>query len=205
MMNIKMKIYHILLKGFIICCAGCCIGIGVGIILYANVGSDTVTVFQDGLHVLLRITYGQASRIYNFVLIIIALLIAKSYFGSGTIISAFITGYVIDFTFDVLTALNLHLDFWLLLIVFLIGQTIYSIGLSILIRCNLGMNALECILYRLIDYIRIDYKWVRLVADSFLTVFGYLLGGIVGIGTILSIVCTGVMVDTFSKIGRKCD
>lgn len=49
--------------------AGVGIGVGVGLILNANIGSDTVTVFQDGLHCQLHISYGQASRLYNLVLI----------------------------------------------------------------------------------------------------------------------------------------
>ena len=33
-------------KGLLIILAGCLIGVGVGIILYANIGGDTITVFQ---------------------------------------------------------------------------------------------------------------------------------------------------------------
>lgn len=57
--------------------AGVLIGTGVGTILYANIGGDTVTVFQDGLHSVLNISYGQASRIYNLALIIIAVICAR--------------------------------------------------------------------------------------------------------------------------------
>ena len=48
---------------------GALIGIGAGTILYAGIGGDTVTVFQDGLHALFNISYGQASRIYNVVFV----------------------------------------------------------------------------------------------------------------------------------------
>ena len=194
---------ELLKKGCLICIAGICIGIGVGIILYANIGGDTVTVFQDGLHIVLNISYGQSSRIYNGVLIIIALLVARKYFGVGTIISALITGYAIDFAYDGLSALNLNLNFISLLVVFMVGQTIYTIGLSILIRCKLGMNALDSLLYRLIEIIKIDYRLIRLITDLLLTAMGYLLGGIVGIGTVISIACTGIMIDFFTKIGGK--
>lgn len=194
---------ELLKKGCLICIAGICIGIGVGIILYANIGGDTVTVFQDGLHIILNVGYGQSSRIYNGVLIIIALLVARKYFGVGTIISALITGYAIDFAYDGLSALNLNLNFISLLVVFMVGQTIYTIGLSILIRCKLGMNALDSLLYRLIEIIKIDYRWIRLITDLLLTAIGYLLGGIVGVGTVISIACTGIMIDFFTKIGGK--
>lgn len=190
-------------KGALICLAGCCIGIGVGIILYANIGGDTVTVFQDGIHLVLHCSYGQASRIYNFVLIAAALALARKNFGAGTIISALVTGYAIDFSFDTLTALGLELPPVLLLVTFLLGQTVYTLGLSLLIRCQLGMNGLDSLLYRLSDQIKVEYRYIRLAADLLLTLVGYLMGGVVGIGTAISIACTGFMIDFFVKAGKK--
>ena len=166
--------------------AGVLIGTGVGTILYANIGGDTVTVFQDGLHSVLNISYGQASRIYNLALIIIAVICAREYFGSGTIISALIVGYLIDFSYNLLTMTNTNNNFVTAFIIFLIGQSIYSLGLSLLIGCKLGMNALDSVIYNIL-----------------LTILGYLMGGVVGIGTIISIACTGLMIDTFTKIIKR--
>ena len=199
--NIDFK--NIFKKALLIVLAGILIGTGVGIILFANIGGDTITVFQDGLHNVFSISYGQASRLYNVVLILIAILFARKYFGFGTIISALITGYAIDFVYELMIKICTMNGFISALIIFMIGQTIYTIGLSILIRCNLGMNSLDSLIYRIIDFIHIDYKIVRFIADLLLTVIGYLLGGVVGIGTIISILLTGIMIDIFVKIGEK--
>ena len=156
------------------------------------------------MHSSLNISYGQASRLYNVVLIIIALIFARKYFGLGTIISALITGYAIDFTFNLLSATNINTNFIIALLVFLIGQTIYALALSILISCKLGMNSLDSIIYKLMEHIKIDYKIIRFVADLILTLIGYFLGGVVGIGTVISIMSTGWMIDTFVKLkGEK--
>lgn len=183
--------------------AGVLIGTGVGTILYANIGGDTVTVFQDGLHSVLNISYGQASRIYNLALIIIAVICARKYFGSGTIISALIVGYLIDFSYNLLTMTNTNNNFVTAFIIFLIGQSIYSLGLSLLIGCKLGMNALDSVIYKIKEITSIDYKIIRFITDILLTILGYLMGGIVGIGTIISIACTGLMIDTFTKIIKR--
>lgn len=190
-------------KGVLTCLAGCCIGMGVGMILYANIGGDTVTVFQDGLHRLLHCSYGQASRIYNFVLIVAALLVARKYFGVGTIISALITGYAIDISFNALTALALRLPVLAALLLFLLGQTVYTFGLSLLIRCDLGMNGLDSLLYQVSDRFGAEYKYIRLGADFLLTLIGYLMGGVVGAGTVISIVCTGFMIDFFVRFEKR--
>lgn len=183
--------------------AGVLIGTGVGIILYANIGGDTVTVFQDGLHSIINISYGQASRIYNLVLIIIALICARKYFGSGTIISALIVGFLIDFSYNLLVTININNNFLTSLVFFTIGQSIYSLGLALLIGCKLGMNALDSIIYKIKELMLIDYKIIRFITDILLTTLGYLMGGVVGIGTVISIVCTGLMIDTFTKIIKR--
>ena len=107
-------------KLFLGALAGVFIGCGVGVILYANIGGDTVTVFQDGIHNVMKISYGQASRVYNVVLILLALLLAKKYFGVGTIVSALVTGYVIDFTYDALTSIGTLTNYFALVAVYLI-------------------------------------------------------------------------------------
>ena len=83
-MNIKKIVLSVL--------GGALIGIGAGTILYAGIGGDTITVFQDGLHALLNISYGQASRIYNVVFVVLALIFARKYSGAGTVISALVIG-----------------------------------------------------------------------------------------------------------------
>ena len=190
-------------KGFLIILAGLCIGVGVGVILYANVGGDTITVFQDGMHNVLSISYGQASLLYNAVLIVLALIFSKNNFGAGTIVTALITGLMIDISNNFLVSLNLELDFIMKLMVFFIGLSIYTFGLALLIKCKLGMNALDSLIYRLVDMIHIEYKWLRIVADLILTILGFIMGGVVGIGTLVSILCTGMMIDLFTKIGGK--
>ena len=190
-------------KGFLIILAGLCIGVGVGVIIYANVGGDTITVFQDGMHNVLSISYGQASLLYNAVLIVLALIFSKNNFGAGTIVTALITGLMIDISNNLLVSLNLELDFIMKLMVFFIGLSIYTFGLALLIKCKLGMNALDSLIYRLVDMIHIEYKWIRIVADLILTILGFIMGGVVGIGTLVSILCTGMMIDLFTKIGGK--
>lgn len=182
--------------------AGACIGSGVGLILAANIGSDSISVLQDGLHALLHISYGQASFLYNFVLIILALLAARKYFGSGTILSALLTGVFIDIVNKpavmlLSTVLSDVIIFHYLF--FLLGLLVYSFGLAILIGCNLGMNSLDSILMVLSEKFSISYTKLRIGADLLLTFAGWLLNGVVGIGTVISIFFTSILVRLFSK------
>lgn len=182
--------------------AGAGIGIGVGLILTANIGSDTVTVFQDGLHCQLHLSYGQASRLYNLVLILAAFVTARNYFGAGTVISALVTGFAIDSTVALTGSLIAGFGLPGRLIVFLIGQTVYAYSLAILIRCRLGMNALDSLLHAVQAQSGVPYSILRWGADLALTVLGCLAGGTAGIGTVISIVTTGPLIRLF-QTGRR--
>ena len=80
------------------------------------------------------------------------------------------------------------------LLVFLIGQTVYAFSLAMLIRCQLGMNGLDSLLHAAQARLGISYSILRWGADLALTVLGCLVGGIAGVGTVISIVTTGPLI-----------
>ena len=181
---------------------GALIGIGAGTILYAGVGGDTVTVFQDGLHALFNISYGQASRIYNVVFVVLALIFARKYSGIGTVLSALVIGYAIDISNSLWLLTMLNTGFITGLIIFLIGLVIYAMGIALLIKCDAGMNCLDALLYRLMDVTGLKYKYLRIAADVILTVTGCLMGGLFGIGTVIAVFLTGPLVELFTGNGQ---
>ena len=189
-MNIKKIVLSVL--------GGALIGIGAGTILYAGIGGDTITVFQDGLHALLNISYGQASRIYNVVFVVLALIFARKYSGAGTVISALVIGFLIDISNSLWLLTKLNNGFVSGLIIFLIGLTIYASGIALLIRCDAGMNCLDALLYKLMDVTGLKYKYLRIAADVLLTVTGCMMGGVFGIGTVIAVFLTGPLVELFT-------
>ena len=193
-MNIKKIVLSVL--------GGALIGIGAGTILYAGIGGDTITVFQDGLHALLNISYGQASRIYNVVFVVLALIFARKYSGAGTVISALVIGFLIDISNSLWLLTKLNNGFVSGLIIFLIGLTIYASGIALLIRCDAGMNCLDALLYKLMDVTGLKYKYLRIAADVILTVTGCFMGGVFGIGTVIAVFLTGPLVELFTGNGQ---
>ena len=181
---------------------GALIGIGAGTILYAGVGGDTVTVFQDGLHALFNISYGQTSIIYNVVFVVLALIFARKYSGIGTVLSALVIGYAIDISNSLWLLTKLNTGFITGLIIFLIGLVIYAMGIALLIKCDAGMNCLDALLYRLMDVTGFKYKYLRIAADVILTVTGCLMGGVFGIGTVIAVFLTGPLVELFTGNGQ---
>lgn len=52
-------------------------GIGVGLFVQANLGSDTITVLEEGMSIVFHVSLGKAASIYNVIGLTTAFLIAK--------------------------------------------------------------------------------------------------------------------------------
>lgn len=176
------------------------VGCGVALFLQCGLGSDPIGILCDGISRSLGIQFGNASLLYNLVVIILALLIAKKNMGAGTIVYAVFSGYFIDFYSWILTPLQLSEKIFIIkILIYLIGEVLFAFALALLIRFKLGMNALDALLYKIEEKTKIKYSMLRTGTDFVYTVIGYLLGGVFGIGTVISILFTGTLVGIFAK------
>lgn len=182
-------------------------GLGVALFVHANLGSDTITVFVDGLHRTLNVSYGTASRIYNVIMLIIALIVSFKNIGWATIIYALTVGFAMDFFEVLLAPLNIvNMNILIRLLVTCLGQICFGLTYALLIKYRKGMNQVDAIAYAIVNKTNIPFKWIRTGADVVLLVIGWLLGGVIGIGSVIAMSTTGILIDFFLKIlGTETD
>lgn len=182
-------------------CAVC-----VNLILYADLGSDSITVFEDGLHESLHISVGMASYFYNGAVILIGLLLARKNIGWTTFAFALMEGKAIDLLNEWMFPFfgNPSSLFMKWIYVF---AAIFCLAVSIalLVLYRKGMDGLDAICYGLEERLHLSYKWLRTAGDALLLVFGFLMGGRVGPGCIPAVFLTGItahfMVRGLKRIG----
>ena len=182
-------------------------GLGVALFVHANLGSDTITVFVDGLHRTLNVSYGTASRIYNVIMLIIALIVSFKNIGWATIIYALTVGFAMDFFEVLLAPLNIvNMNILILLIIVCLRQICFGLTYALLIKYRKDMNQIDAIAYAIVNKTNIPFKWIRTGADVVLLVIGWLLGGVIGIGSVIAMSTTGILIDFFLKIlGTETD
>lgn len=177
------------------------IGIAVALFLESGLGSDSVGLLCDGIRHTFLISFGNASLFYNLLLILIACLVARKNMGLGTVVYALVSGYFIDFYSWILTDIHLaEQDMLIRILAFAIGQCCLSLGLALLIQLNLGMNALDAVLYKIQNHTNFSYTIMRTGCDISYVVIGTVLGGTFGAGTICSVLVTGTMVTMITNI-----
>ncbi len=180
------------------------VGIAVTLFLASGLGSDSIGLLCDGIRHVLPISFGNASLLYNLLIIVLAFCIAKENLGLGTVVYALMSGYFIDFYGYIIEVLKVNENVMAVRILsFIIGQCCLSLGLAILIQLKLGMNALDAVLYKVQEKSKLPYAGLRTACDISYVILGTLMGGTFGIGTICSVLLTGSMVSKIIKIIEK--
>jgi len=186
-----------LIRRIIVAIAGLMIsGVGVGIFLYSQLGVDPASVLEQGLGNVFNISYGTASALTNVIILAIVLFVDKSYLNISSLLAIFGIGYTADlmsFILDSVITGELHLLVRIIMI--LVGCVIMGIGIATYIRADLGVGAIDLVSEIISNKTKFPYRIVRIVGDVTFVVVGYLLGGTVGVGTLVAAFLTGPVVQ----------
>lgn len=178
------------IAGLMIC------GVGVGIFLYSKLGVDPASVLELGLGNVFHISYGTASALTNVVILVIVLIVDKSYINLSSLLAIFGIGYTADFISFVLDSLiKGELTMIVRVVMILIGCLIMAVGIAVYIRADLGVGAIDMVSEIISNKLKFSYRIVRIICDITFVVVGYLLGGTVGVGTVVAAFMTGPAVQ----------
>lgn len=198
------------------------IQLGVALFLKTNIGSDPFTVFTQGLSMALNktgvkdfslvqmlagkseITPGIANMIILIVLFVIILFTEKSRIKIGTLICVVGVGPIIDLGVNIISYFPVDsYNYVIKMILLLAGCFIIAIGFSILSASNLGVAPNDIIPFIIQDKTKIEYRWIRISLDAIFLIGGFLLGGKVGIGTIIAMLAQGQFIQLCLPYGEK--
>lgn len=170
-----------------------------------GLGTDPISVFVDGIHGGLGLTYGQISTICYVILGILLIIFERQYFGISTAIGIFIGGGLLDYCVAlVANAFPIEtISLTTKVIILIVGLITTGIGYGLGIACDLGVGTFQFIPLFFNDYLHIELKYGQIISDAAFFVIGWLLGGVVGIGTIVGVLLTGYILDWTIKIVQK--
>ena len=159
--------------------------LGIVLMLQANVGLEPWSVLQQGMTLVLPVSYGLASVIAGAAAIGLAVLFGES-FGVGTIVNIIGCGVCID--------AMLALD-WVPQLHSLPGLELLALGTWMYMRSALGAGPRDALMVALARKTGRSAGVCRICADILVTVSGFLLGGQFGIGTVISALGLGSLIN----------
>ncbi|WP_061313454.1 YczE/YyaS/YitT family protein [Clostridium botulinum] len=180
------------------------IQLGVGLSLVTNIGSDSFTVFTQGLSVLINTTPGIANMCILFVLTAIILLVDRKRINIGTFICLIGVGPVIDLSISIFSRFNIQdCNMFVKALIIILVNFIIAVGFSILSATNLGVAPNDIVPFIIQDKTKFQYRWIRMSLDAVYLIVGYLLGGKVWLGTIISMLTVGPFIQLCLPYGKR--
>lgn len=165
-------------------------GLGVFLTIHANIGAGPWDVLNLGLSKTFGILYGNASITVSLLILLIDILM-KEPIGIAMFIDAFTVGKAVDF-FDRLNIVPLPSSLPGSIVMMLIGLTIMGYTQYLYMDACLGCGPRDTLLVGLAKiFHRIPIGIVSIGMLSMATLVGFLLGGPVGVGTLICAFCAG--------------
>lgn len=159
--------------------------LGTILTIQANIGLPPWDVFHMGVSVITGISYGTINVLTGAVLIIVAMLL-KEHIGAGSVINMFFIGIMADIIQSLKVipkldnfALGIGMLFW--------GQIFISLGTYFYLSASLGSGPRDSLMIALAKHFKkIPLGVMRGTIETIALLIGWLLGGKVGLGTVIS-------------------
>ena len=176
--------------------------LGVTLFLLADQGADPFNVMIQGLRLLvirtgiLSPTHGTVHMAICFLIVLILLIVDRSYVKLGTLVCMFCGGPIIDFFTWMLQGFGIdRAALPVKLAVLILGCGILAFGMSIVIRSEAGTGPNDLVAVVISEKSGIRFGIVRVVTDILFVLTGFLLGGRFGIGTIICAFLVGPVAE----------
>lgn len=168
-------------------------GFSLALMVRAALGLDPWTVFQQGLTDITGLTLGQLSIAVG-ALVMLAWIPLRQKPGFGTLANIVVIGLVIDASLMVLPVFE---GLGLRAAMMLTGVVLNAVGSAAYIGAGMGAGPRDGLMTGLHERLGWSIRVSRLSIEATVLAAGWLLGGVVGVGTVLYAFALGPLVQLF--------
>lgn len=172
------------------------LGVGDGLIVLSGLGSTPWTVLSQGLAIQSEMSIGWSSFLIS-VVVMFAWLPLKLRVGLGTLLNMILIAFFLGLTTKTLsepTALSGKIGLVVL------GILLYGLGTALYLTCHLGAGPRDGLMVGLCQRFRLKVGIVRTSLEVFVCFVGFILGGTVGVGTVIFAASIGWIVQYYLNL-----
>lgn len=184
--------------------------LGVTLFLQADLGSDPFNVLIQGIFRKIPwpeswpVTHGRVHMVISFLIILVLLVVDRSYVRIGTLLCMVLGGPIIDvFTLLLKNVIHNASPFAWRVSCLVLGCVILAFGMTIVIKSLAGTGPNDLVAVVISDKARWKFGAVRIVVDVCFALAGFLLGGTIGLGTIICAFLVGPTAQIFFPVAEK--
>lgn len=167
-------------------------GLGIACMVDASIGIAPWDVLAQGISVQSGISYGIASIVVS-VIVLLTWIPLKVKPGIGSVLNAICIGLFTDLWLPLVPR---QMDFYLGIVQFLLGMVIVAFATGLYISSNLGMGPRDGLIMGSVRRFKRPVWQIRTLYESLVLIIGWLLGGQVGLGTVLFAFGIGYLMQT---------
>ena len=151
-----------------------------------------------------EVTPGVANMIILIVLFIGILIVDRKRIKIGTLICVIGVGPIIDLGVKAVSYFPIEsANIFVKMLLVLGGCFIIAVGFSIMSESDIGVAPNDIVPFIIKDKLNCQYRWVRIAFDATFLIVGFILGGKVGIGTIIAMLAIGPFIQFCLPYGKK--
>lgn len=185
--------------------------LGVTLFLLADLGADPFNVLVQGIFRTTGSmenwplkTHGNTHIAICFLIILVLLIVDKSYIKIGTLLCMIFGGPIIDFFTLILQEPFENLSSMAAKIIINgLGCIILAFGMTIVMKSEAGTGPNDLVAIVLSDKLHKNFGIVRVIVDITFVVTGFILGGSFGIGTLICAFLVGPVANIFLPFNEK--
>lgn len=202
------KEFRVFLTRILLLLAGLTIAhLGVTLFLQADMGSDPFNVLIQGLFRSIPwpafMTHGYVHMGVSFLIILVLLVVDRGYIQIGTLLCMALGGPIIDlFTFLLGGVIHSGSVMPLRLASLVLGCVILAFGMTIVIKSRAGTGPNDLVAVVISDKTRWKFGGVRIAVDVCFAGIGFLLGGTIGLGTVICACLVGPTAQLFMPVSE---
>lgn len=184
--------------------------LGVSLFLLSDLGSDPFNVFVQGLYrtldrtlALSWLSHGRTHVAVSLLIILVLLFADRTYIKIGTALCMLFGGPIIDFFSALLAPLLVGAGLPVRLCLLVAGCVILAFGMTIVIRSDAGTGPNDLVALVLSEKRGWPFSWTRVCVDALFALLGFLLGGVVGAGTLVCMFLVGPVAGVFLPLNGR--
>ena len=176
------------------------IAFGIALFKQAHLGNDSISALNMRIAELLGISLGVENICINMIFFIAEIWFGRKYIGLGTFVNGLGIGFIITAFYDPIAAFfgpaeAAGLPVQLLWMAVAVPVT--ALGVSLYQTADLGIAPYDYLSLGLRDHTPFPYFGCRVFTDALCALLCWLLGGLVGIGTLVCAFCLGPFIQFF--------
>lgn len=192
MINNIVKRFIKLFVGLFIC------SMAIVLMINANLGLSPWDVLHQGLSNKLGITIGTANIIVGLIVVILDVMLGENV-GWGTVINMLFVGIFIDIIlFSNIIPVSNNLVFGIIMLI--VGMILMSYGMILYMGAGLGSGPRDGMMTAFQKRSPLPLKAIRTTMEIGALIVGFLLGGTVGIGTVITAIGLGYCIQIVFKL-----